>query len=183
MFRSQADAREKWPRVHTGTQSGYVSSSPGKAHSVSQRTLRAIAHGAPPRHHGQRVEMLLNGGADVNDKDSEGFTPLHWAAGGEYEVVKLLLDHGADVNAKTNGGKTPLYWAVLRVARRRRKNCHVSTAVTNRQGAASLSPRSRTSSSRDHSGRLAKQMGLRYLSAVEYRLGLPQKRLRFARAQ
>ena len=46
-------------------------------------------------------------------KDSQGWSPLHWAAYEENtEIIKLLLDRGADIKARNNGGDTPLHWAV-----------------------------------------------------------------------
>ncbi|WP_345992824.1 ankyrin repeat domain-containing protein [Sulfurimonas sp. HSL-1716] len=44
--------------------------------------------------------------ADVNAKETYGFTPLHAAS--DFETAKYLVEHGADVNAKTDAGLTPL---------------------------------------------------------------------------
>ena len=54
------------------------------------------------------VEKLLEGGADVNGRGVDGWTPLHEAAWyGKIETANLLIDNGADVNAKTSKGVTP----------------------------------------------------------------------------
>jgi len=61
----------------------------------------------------EAVKQHLDAGADVNAKDENGFTPLHYATlGGHKEIAELLIAEGADVNAKVvsgpNQGKTPL---------------------------------------------------------------------------
>ena len=57
--------------------------------------------------------MLLTYHADVNAKDQDGATPLHWAVkNGHKDVVELLLASNADVNAKESKvAKTPLHFA------------------------------------------------------------------------
>lgn len=48
----------------------------------------------------------------VDSKDSNGLTPLHWAARNGHEAaVKLLLEKEADTAAANTYGWTPLHWA------------------------------------------------------------------------
>ncbi|KKL06495.1 hypothetical protein LCGC14_2595480, partial [marine sediment metagenome] len=61
--------------------------------------------------------LLIERGADMNVKDSNGTTPLQMAVyNGRAEAVKLLIERGADINAKNNKGET-----ALDIARRRNK--------------------------------------------------------------
>lgn len=57
---------------------------------------------------------LINYGADVNEKDAEGKTPLHWAVFHDnLPLVRQLLLAGADVSAITKVElQTPLFYAV-----------------------------------------------------------------------
>jgi ankyrin repeat protein len=57
--------------------------------------------------------LVETGNVDVDSKDSEGRTPLFWAAAKGHEVVvKLLVETGnVDVNSKDSEGRTPLCWA------------------------------------------------------------------------
>jgi ankyrin repeat protein len=55
---------------------------------------------------------LLEKGADVQAKNSDGRTPLLWACEkGLAEVALSLLEKGADAQAKNSDGVTPLLWA------------------------------------------------------------------------
>lgn len=57
----------------------------------------------------ERLEMQLDEGADVNQQDEQGWTPLCWAAGrGDDATVRLLLDRGGDVTATGRDQRTPL---------------------------------------------------------------------------
>ena len=60
----------------------------------------------------EAVKQHLDAGVDVNAKNENRGTPLHYAAReGHKEITDLLLANGADVNAKNDEGGTPLDWA------------------------------------------------------------------------
>ena len=60
----------------------------------------------------QEVKVLLDQGADINAKDSEGNTALCIAAFERHqELAMFLIDQGADVNVKGVQEMTPLFWA------------------------------------------------------------------------
>lgn len=56
------------------------------------------------------LKYLLSLGVDVNGKNDDGGTALHYAARYEHAVpaIQLILQHGADVNARNNNGETPI---------------------------------------------------------------------------
>ncbi|KAH8982526.1 ankyrin repeat-containing domain protein [Lactarius akahatsu] len=56
------------------------------------------------------VQLLLEHGAEVNFRDKNDSTALHYTLLKQcINVARLLLDHGADVNAEDNFGRTPLH--------------------------------------------------------------------------
>lgn len=59
--------------------------------------------------------LLSQPGIDVQAKDKDGFTALHWASwSGMPYCTLLLVEAGLDVNAKENNGYTPLMLAAMR---------------------------------------------------------------------
>lgn len=57
----------------------------------------------------EKVDTLLEESSDVNARQADGMTALHWAVFHEkVAVVKTLLDAGAEVDAKNRYGVTPL---------------------------------------------------------------------------
>jgi len=59
------------------------------------------------------AKLLIEKGAEVNAKDTDGWTPLICASrDGHIEVAKLLIEKEAEVNAKDTDGWTPLILAL-----------------------------------------------------------------------
>ena len=62
--------------------------------------------------HDKTASLLLEAGADPDEQDEYGRTPLHFAArNGHDKVVALLLEAGADPDAQDDHGRTPLHFA------------------------------------------------------------------------
>jgi hypothetical protein len=61
------------------------------------------------------IQKLLNEGANVNERDKNGWGPLIYAIEyGRYDLMQILIEKGADIEAKDYIGETPLVYAVLR---------------------------------------------------------------------
>ena len=94
----------------------------GKDVNERRDGLRTPLHAAagasssnPPPTENSRVSVvltLLAKGAEVNAKDSSGWTPLHHAAVGGYVsiIAALVAEEKTEVDLKDNFGVTPLYW-------------------------------------------------------------------------
>lgn len=76
-----------------------------------------LLHLAVERGTAEMVQLLIAAGADVHLRDTEGYTPLHWAAAlvrrsvRSDEMVQLLIAAGADITARNERGDTPLHSA------------------------------------------------------------------------
>ncbi len=61
-----------------------------------------------------QVELLIEAGTDVDEKDAGLKSALHWAADlGHIDVVQVLVANGTDVDAKDFSGMTGLFLASL----------------------------------------------------------------------
>jgi hypothetical protein len=57
--------------------------------------------------------VLLGAGADVDARNVAGSTPVHFAAGHHFGVLRLLVGAGGGVNVQNVSGDSPLHLAVL----------------------------------------------------------------------
>lgn len=74
--------------------------------SVYQSELKAVIYWLG---HEDDVRKIIAQGADVNEKNDAGETPLYIAAWtGNLEVAEILIEAGADVNVRDIYGDTPL---------------------------------------------------------------------------
>lgn len=72
----------------------------------------AALHYAVINGHYDIVKMLIESGANVDVQDSDGNTPLIWAAyDGRLDSAKLLIQSGANLQAKNHYGNTALHGA------------------------------------------------------------------------
>ena len=84
-----------WP-IHAATGHGYGTGYAGNSHRhVPEGWLPAVRY---------LVDEL---GADVNQRDADGFSPVHNAAArGDNEVIRFLVERGADVTVVSRRGHT-----------------------------------------------------------------------------
>ncbi|MEW6360076.1 MAG: ankyrin repeat domain-containing protein [Planctomycetota bacterium] len=69
--------------------------------------------------HQDVVKLLIERGANVNAKSSEGQTPLHFAARwNSRDAAILLISKGAEVNARDTCGRTPLDLAKVEMGKK-----------------------------------------------------------------
>ena len=58
------------------------------------------------------VKYLISKGADIESRDKQRLTPLHYASkDDQLEVVKYLISIGANIESKALNNKTPLHYA------------------------------------------------------------------------
>jgi ankyrin repeat protein len=84
------------------------------AETKPDRGGRTPLHYAALENDLEKIDALLDAGADPNAADWQGFTPLHFAAQQwSVQAAKILLDRGAAVDPINTYGNTPLFTAVF----------------------------------------------------------------------
>ena len=62
-----------------------------------------------------KIESLIKEGTDINAKDKNGWTPLHWSANtGQINIAEFLIAKGANISARDERNLTPLQLAAER---------------------------------------------------------------------
>jgi uncharacterized protein len=87
------------------SEDGYSGNSSGRSRSTLQPALVVAAM----QGNSNIIYTLLHAGANVNQFDRSGYTPLiHAAANGHMEAVEVLVAHGADVKTRSHGGRNAI---------------------------------------------------------------------------
>ena len=60
------------------------------------------------------MKWLISNGANVNHKDKNGYSALHFTGQERnFDSAKILIEHGADVELSDNHGNTPIWTAIF----------------------------------------------------------------------
>lgn len=92
-------------------------------------------HKACLKYSDELIHLIKRDHSRINQEDSTGKTPLHYAVtGGDIRCIKLLVENGADINHKDATGITPIVFASTNVQNLeylidRGANIHVKSTV------------------------------------------------------
>ena len=107
--------------AHFGTLQDFIKKYKKEDINKQNKYGYSCLHRAIGGHHWDTVNFLLDEGIDINLKDKEGNTALHYMVDHmefNYEegmkVIKRLLDMGAEVNEPYKNGTTPLMEATAK---------------------------------------------------------------------
>lgn len=77
----------------------------------------------------QTVKDLINKGANLNNRDRNSYTPLHYALYGEHtEIAKTLIDQITNFNIQDKSGDTPLHASLYK------KNTEIASILIEKEG-------------------------------------------------
>jgi hypothetical protein len=106
------------PETRTMLPAGAGSGDSGHEQTEPIQPNSRDAHGRPAllaailNNRGPVVRLLLDRGANVNEADGDGFTPLMISANkGDLSLCTELIERGANVNSQSRFGTTPLIFA------------------------------------------------------------------------
>ncbi|CAN0114982.1 unnamed protein product, partial [Ectocarpus fasciculatus] len=98
---------------HTDVISAIVRQHPEVINSASNETGFSALHHAAVHNVVRSIDALVSAGADLENRDGEGYTPLRVAASSDSKAALLsLLGHGADKESMGLDGQTPLLGAM-----------------------------------------------------------------------
>ncbi len=107
--RARTDARSAPGPYQMDDEQGSVRARPRQNEQEQAKTLHDAARDGDI----DQVQLLLSKGANVNEKNRMGWTPLHTAIQNRRQaLIEPLIAKGADINATNNRGQTPLLAAV-----------------------------------------------------------------------
>lgn len=77
-------------------------------------TGHSSLHGAAHWNLRTKTSAIIADGQDVNARDSQHWTPLHWASFSKSsKAASILVSHGAGLDTLDSVGWTPIFWAAL----------------------------------------------------------------------
>jgi len=107
--RGRTDAISAARPYQIDDEEGFVPARPRPNEQKKAKTLHDAARDGDI----DQVQLLISKGADVNEKNRMGWTPLHTAVQNRRQaLIEPLIAKGADINATNNRGQTPLMAAI-----------------------------------------------------------------------
>jgi ankyrin repeat protein len=81
---------------------------------IDNTTAQGLLNIAISKNNIELLKAAADKGANLDIKDEDDQTPLHWAIGKNIpEIALALINKGADLDIKDKDGQTPLHWAIV----------------------------------------------------------------------